>query len=267
MKKLILCDMDGTLLDSQKRLPAAFDDVYQELKAQDVAFGVASGRQYYCLRKQFAKYDDMLILAENGAMVYQGDKALFNECLSDEDILKIDKLVGRYYKTEVVFAGLKGAYIPEDIDPLVYDHIKMYYDRIYYFSNVENLLKEDSLVKVAYFIKDGKPDEHFKRFNDLKGDYNVVISGKNWIDINSLTVSKGMALNKLKNIYGLKDEDCYAFGDYENDISLLQAAYHSYAMANATESVKKVARATCLSNDENGVMLKLKELFKLKSII
>ena len=46
MIKLIACDMDGTLLDSAKRLPAELPEVIAKLKEKGVLFCVASGRQY-----------------------------------------------------------------------------------------------------------------------------------------------------------------------------------------------------------------------------
>ena len=51
MIKLIACDMDGTLLDSQKRLPEGLLPALQRLREQGVAFAVASGRQYAALRR------------------------------------------------------------------------------------------------------------------------------------------------------------------------------------------------------------------------
>ena len=70
MIKLIACDMDGTLLDSAKRLPAELPEVIAKLKEKGVLFCVASGRQYASLRRDFDAYaDDMLFICENGALV------------------------------------------------------------------------------------------------------------------------------------------------------------------------------------------------------
>ena len=50
MVKLIAADMDGTLLDDQKNLPAGFSDLLACLEKRGVAFAVASGRSYLALR-------------------------------------------------------------------------------------------------------------------------------------------------------------------------------------------------------------------------
>ena len=53
MVKIIATDMDGTLLDSKKRLPKDFGYVLEKLDEKNVRFIVASGRQYYNLLKRF----------------------------------------------------------------------------------------------------------------------------------------------------------------------------------------------------------------------
>ena len=80
MIKLIACDMDGTLLDSAKRLPAELPEVIAKLKEKGVLFCVASGRQYASLRRDFDAYaDDMLFICENGALVMQRDQRMLIE--------------------------------------------------------------------------------------------------------------------------------------------------------------------------------------------
>ena len=53
------------------------------------------------------------------------------------------------------------------------------------------------------------------------------------------------------------------FGDYLNDLEMLKSAYHSYAMENAHSELKKIARFTAESNDNNGVVKAIKEKLNL----
>lgn len=74
MIKLIACDMDGTLLDSQKRLPDGLLPALERLRAQGTLFAVASGRQYAALRRDLeALVPHILFICENGALVMQND--------------------------------------------------------------------------------------------------------------------------------------------------------------------------------------------------
>ena len=78
MIKLIACDMDGTLLTSDKRLPPDLFDVLARLRRQGVAFAVASGRQYGSLRRDFeALVPHMIFICENGALIMDKDRQLF----------------------------------------------------------------------------------------------------------------------------------------------------------------------------------------------
>ena len=66
MVKIIATDMDGTLLDS-KKTPKDFGYVLEKLD-EKMRFIVASGRQYYNLRKQFEGYNqDLIYISENGS--------------------------------------------------------------------------------------------------------------------------------------------------------------------------------------------------------
>lgn len=90
MIKLVACDMDGTLLDSQKRLPADFPQVMTALKERGVCFAVASGRQYAALRRDFEAYlEDMMFICENGALVMQRDERLLIDPVDPRELYRI----------------------------------------------------------------------------------------------------------------------------------------------------------------------------------
>ena len=61
MIKLILSDMDGTLLDEAGNMPAGFDDVMAQLHERGVMFAPASGRQYQSLVESFSCFTSQLM--------------------------------------------------------------------------------------------------------------------------------------------------------------------------------------------------------------
>lgn len=73
------------------------------------------------------------------------------------------------------------------------------------------------------------------------------------IEIMPENAGKGTALAFLANYLGFEREQVMAMGDAENDLSMLEYAYHSVAMANASPAVQKACRYQTLSNDECGV--------------
>ena len=70
-------------------------------------------------------------------------------------------------------------------------------------------------------------------------------------------------MKTLQRLLGIRPEECMAFGDYFNDVELLESVGESYAMGNALDEVKAVAKYIAPTNDENGVMRVIKERFSL----
>jgi len=68
------------------------------------------------------------------------------------------------------------------------------------------------------------------------------------------TVNKGVALRNLQAALGVTPAQAAAFGDYLNDLELLQGADWSYAMADAHPDVVAVARHRAPSNADDGVI-------------
>ncbi|MFK4998616.1 HAD-IIB family hydrolase [Bacillus sp. N9] len=81
----------------------------------------------------------------------------------------------------------------------------------------------------------------------------VIRSGEGAIDIVSPQASKGAALKWLADYYQVEREDTIAFGNYYNDISMLEYAGTGIAMQNAPDDVKRSADIVSYSNEEHGV--------------
>ena len=79
------------------------------------------------------------------------------------------------------------------------------------------------------------------------------VSGEHWVDLSGLETHKGNALQKLQDQLGVDKSQTMVFGDYNNDLEMLQLADFSFAMANAHPNVKKTANYSTKSNDELGV--------------
>ena len=67
-----------------------------------------------------------------------------------------------------------------------------------------------------------------------------------------------MAIKALQEKMGIDFNETMVFGDYLNDLEMMEAAYHSYAMENAHDDLKKVSRFIGKTNDDNGVLEAIK---------
>ena len=75
----------------------------------------------------------------------------------------------------------------------------------------------------------------------------------NNLEINAEEATKGNALLWLADYLGIPREETMAFGDGENDISMLKAAGIGVAMGNASDQIKEAADEVTLTNDQDGV--------------
>ena len=82
----------------------------------------------------------------------------------------------------------------------------------------------------------------------------VVVSGSVWIDINNKGINKGDAVKKLQKDLNISYDETMVFGDYLNDAEMMASCNHSYAVANAHEEIKKMAKFIAPSNKKNGVL-------------
>ena len=88
----------------------------------------------------------------------------------------------------------------------------------------------------------------------------VTASTWNNLELNSSAAHKGNALRRFAEHLGLSLENCAAFGDGLNDLSMVEMAGVGVAMANAVPEVKRAASRLAPSNDEDGVAAVLEQL-------
>lgn len=256
MIKLIACDMDGTLLDSQKRLPADFPEVLAALKEKGVLFAVASGRQYAALRRDFEPYiEDVLFICENGALVMQRDERLLIDPIDPRDLYRIVTSVKDLQGIYPVVCRAHVALIEKTASPEFVRNTCMYYPSVQVVDDLTEYCNLGDVCKVAFYDEyDAQTHELPELQRKLEPELSVILSGEHWVDAMKLGVTKGAAMRGIQQKMGIKPEECMAFGDYLNDCDLLKSVGESYAMENAHPQLKKLARHIAPSNDEDGVM-------------
>ena len=259
--KIIFSDMDGTLLTSENKLPAGFDDMIGELKKRGVIFAPASGRQYFSLLKTFPKYkDEFIFLSDNGTLVMSHGEEMFSQPMKNDIALELLYESAKIKNILRVYCGKKNAYIQDFQDKPEYRaELEKYYTHnevIKVWADIE-----DTPIKLSFFEGNHNADEKIyqklKRFN---GEVQVILSSDEWVDVMMPGVNKGSAVSKVQELLDIKAEECAAFGDYLNDYEMLQSVGYSFAMSNAHPDLKKVAKFDTVSNNEGGVLVGIKKL-------
>lgn len=262
--RLIAADMDGTLLDSEKRLPDGLFPLVRALHERGVRFAPASGRQFYTLYDQFGKIaDELMYISENGAMVCDGAECVGFSAMPREVVLDAIERVRETPDVYTVVSAQSGAFYEKNSSEEAVRNFNMYCARC---TEVEDLMKfaeNEPICKVALFCAGRAEQVLMPAFADFASRAQLALSGADWVDLMQLGVSKGKALRQLCGTLGITTADCMAFGDYLNDIELLRTAGESYAMANAHEQLAALAKHRCPSNDEDGVCRTIRAVFDL----
>lgn len=258
MIKLIASDMDGTLLNENNEINDEFFDIFNKLKERDIIFAAASGRQYYNLLKRFEKIkDDMMFIAENGTFVVYKDEEILVNALDKNIAIELIKIGRTIENAYVIVCGKKSAYIENNDERLVKE-TKKYYER---YEIIDNLTKvEDDILKVTICDFSGSEINSNNYYNEYKDKLQVTVSGEIWLDITAKGINKGVAIEKVQEMLEITPKETMVFGDYLNDLEMMQKAYYSFAMENAHDDLKKVSRFIAKSNNNNGVVEAIKEV-------
>ena len=261
MIKLIFSDMDGTLLDENGKLPVEFADLMAKLKARNVAFCPASGRQYYSLADSFAEYADQFIfLSDNGTMVRQHGQEIFSNVMDKKTAIDLLNSVNDIAGIYNVYCGKKKAYLLKAKNPQKYmDELGKYFRTIELVDDFAAV--DDEPIKTSFFTAQGDADTKiYPLFKAQEKSMQVVLASAYWVDITNKGANKGLAVKEIQRRLNIRPDECVAFGDYMNDKEMLEAVYYSYAMANAYPAIKAIARFEAPSNAEHGVIKQIEKL-------
>lgn len=280
--RLVVCDMDGTLLDGDSKLPEGFWEVYRLLTEHNVTFVPASGRQLATLTKMFRPADSGAgdvedveggrervslpqtndFIAENGNLViHSGERvwqSVIPESIAQEVINAVRRGVDEGRNLGLVMCAADGAYVDRDDDAFLAEARK-YYASLDIVPDVADV--EDDFLKFAIYDFDDAESAAESVFGSLDDRYRPVVSGQHWIDVMDSSVNKGVALRRLQESLGVTREQTAVFGDYLNDHEMIAEGQYSFAMENAHPTIMEEANYCAPANTEAGVVQVLRYLF------
>ena len=272
--RIIALDLDGTLLDSAKRL----SDVNREALAAAAAKGVwvvpTTGRFFGMMPPEirdlpFVRY----AITVNGAQVYdrEADAALVREELPLETALGIMRILDGH---DVIYdcyrnnwGWMNEAFKAKRAEYATNEH---YCKMIQDFRNgvselkahLESTRPEGDVQKIMLFSRLDADVAVLKTITaEVEAAYpDVKVTSSTWnnLEINAKTAHKGVALRRFAEVLGLTLENCMSFGDGANDLTMIEAAGTGVAMSNACPEVLAAADYVTTSNDEDGVAAALR---------
>ena len=289
MIKLIASDMDGTLLNSNHKIPKNNIELIKFAQKNGIEFVVATGRAYYealpSLNDENIKCD---VISFNGGIIYDKNGNIINitpmklkDLYYTIEILKsLDISYQLYTKNTIYTKSIETditAYIDlirangeepneqhlrqEAKNRLALGHITEV-DNIELYLNQEN----NPAIKVIGISNDLEKLKHATELLSGNDNISVTSSGANNVEIMDKKATKGEALKIVADVHDINLKNAIAIGDNLNDQAMLDIVEYSIAMKNGNKKLKKTAKfITEKTNSEGGVADSVMKLLKEKN--
>ena len=261
MYKLLISDLDDTLLDPQKRLSPEFEAFVEELKQKEVGLTIATGRSYQAFKPFLDQLGlDLPYATSNGATIRYKDQVLHSFQMPIGPLRPvIEVAMGMGISVLYVIDGQEYA---TQATPFTQHQTKdNFSDQIIRpFEDVDwPSLKVDKILLVDDAEETGL-ERLIALANKLGPNYDYVTFSDWAMDIVAKGVNKGKALEWICDHLGLTCDQCLAAGDNHNDTALLKAAGHGIAVYNAEREVKLAADSIAPAAYGDGVIYEVRRL-------
>ncbi|MCP0887127.1 sugar-phosphatase [Ligilactobacillus sp. WILCCON 0076] len=264
--KLVAIDIDGTLVNSAKKLTPAVKTAIAAAKKLGVKVVICSGRPFSGVKPLLKELDldnqaDQYVICFGGAMVQATDGKIIDlKGISYENYQDLELLAR---KKDLHFHAISQDKIftaNRDIGHYTVYESKLVNLEIFYRTPEE--LREEKLIK-AMFIDDSEKLDYAMKdwapFAKLEDEVVFTKSSPFYLEANAKGVNKAAAVDILAKQLHLKSAEIMAIGDENNDLSMIEYAGLGVAMGNAIDTVKAAADVQTSDNDHDGVAAAIKQ--------
>ena len=253
-KKLLLFDLDGTLLTTEKTITENTLGVLDGCRNKGYFIGVCTSRSEPNSMRYIGRLSPDAVISSGGAFIRYGENVITEEFSADETaavIAGIRSVCGNINITvDTVDAEYYHNFIPEEdavwkswSDNCIYDELKSFRKPSL------KLCFEEYDEEKAFRVRDALPGCDCIRFTD---GY--------WYKLTKRGITKESAIEKLCGMLDISCDEVMAFGDDLADIGMLRLCGAGVAMGNAPDEVKEAADIVIGGNDEDGIAVFLKDL-------
>ena len=289
MIKLIASDMDGTLLNSDHKIPKENIELIKFAQKNGIQFVVATGRAYYealpALNDESIKCD---VISFNGGIIYDKNGNIINitpmklkDLYYTIEILKSLEISYQLYTKNTIYTNSIETDITAYIDLIRANgeepneqHLRqearnrLALGHITEVDNIELYLNQENnpAIKVIGISNDLEKLKHATELLSGNDNISVTSSGTNNVEIMDKKATKGEALKIVADIHDINLKNAIAIGDNLNDQAMLDIVEYSIAMKNGNKKLKKTAKfITEKTNSEGGVADSVMKLLKEKN--
>ena len=245
--KLLLFDLDGTLLRSDKTISERTLEILEKCREEGLLIGVSTSRSEKNCMTFFPKLRPDIIISSGGALLKFHDRYVHTAEFSLEETNRMIQLAREICggDVEITIDTLNEHYWNYKIDPSTLDATwgeSIYTDFVDFKEQALKLCVEIFDAEEAALLAEKLPHCDCVKFTD--GD---------WYKFTKKTATKESAIINLCEKCGISEDSIIAFGDDLVDIGMLQLCGMGVAMGNALEEVKQAADVVIGGNDEDGI--------------
>lgn len=266
--KVIIMDIDGTLVKDKKEITPKTKEVLLKAQEQGALLVLASGRPTSGLRKLAAELQmdkhHGLFVCFNGSKVIdcQSDEVLFNQAMSVEDSKAVLEHL-KNFKARPMFDKGEYMYVNDVFDNYITYKGKPF-NVMQYESRGNNYIlceKRDLAAFVDFEINKiltyGDPEYLQAHYQEMMAPFkdrlNCMFTGDFYFEYTAKGIDKAKALDSAIIPMGYTKDEMIAFGDAQNDKTMIEYVGCGVAMANASDDLKAVADEITLSNNDDGI--------------
>lgn len=263
--KLVICDVDSTLVTSKRELTQKTKDIINHLHEQGIYFGIASGRPLDEIMKYASKwgfdYQFDVLIGMNGSELWDGihDKTYDYFKLETEWMKEIMTLMSNFECNPMMYT--EGKILCMKNDDMMKKSAKSSDKEILVTSNPADFCKEKN-AKIMFRLKKELMKDVEAFIEKHPSPYYAGFKTQDTLmEFADKRITKSYALEKFCDMNTLPLESVVAFGDTTNDNSMLLASGLGVCMINGSDDTKAIADdITEYSNDEDGVAIYLEKL-------
>ncbi|MBP1994071.1 Cof-type HAD-IIB family hydrolase [Paenibacillus eucommiae] len=244
--KIAFFDIDGTLVNEDKEVPADTIEAIAELKSRGVEVVIATGRAPYFFKPLAELLDIDSFVSLNGAYVVYRGQPLFKRIISRTSLEALVDHAAKHNHS-LVFQGGDAFFSNSDAHPYVMEAVSSLkvdlpgYDPDYW--------KSADIYQA--FLHCQEEDEHL--YNEVFPDLRLIRWHRAAMDVLPLTGSKAQGLEAMLQHLNLSPAEAVAFGDGLNDKEMLMLAGLGIAMGNSHEQLKPYADYITTDVDKGGI--------------
>lgn len=253
--KLLLFDLDGTLLRDDKTISDYTLQVLHECREKGILIGISTSRSEKNSMGFIDELNPDIIISSAGALVKYKDVYIYKAEFTKEetaDMIRITREICGM-DCEITIDTVDGHYWNYKVNPKQQD--KSWGDSIY--TDFAHFSK--CALKVCVEISDSSMAERLKEA--LYKCDGVKFSDGNWYKFTKKTATKENAILHMCTVCDISTDEIVAFGDDFADIGMLKLCGRGIAVGNAIEEVKAVADQIIGDNNHDGIAHYLKDFW------